>query len=108
MTENQQQYLGRQVAHWELPLKPRPEHFDRRITVATPLEKAGAYLLSAKMAGGNTSYIILWLNDTAIVRKPLPGKNYYYVADAVSGCAGREGRGRVLRLAAEMDSTESY
>ena len=85
VTENQQQYLGRQVAHWELPLKPRPEHFDRRITVATPLEKAGAYLLSAKMAGGNTSYIILWLNDTAIVRKPLPGKNYYYVADAVSG-----------------------
>ncbi len=37
------------------------------------------------MAGGNTSYIIVWVDDTAIVKKPLAGKTYYYVADAVSG-----------------------
>jgi hypothetical protein len=85
VVENQKQYLGPQVAQWSLPLKPRPAHFDQRITVATPLQKAGAYLLTAKMKGGNTAYIIIWLADTAIVRKPLDGKNYYYIADAASG-----------------------
>ncbi|MGA2034965.1 MAG: MG2 domain-containing protein, partial [Thermoguttaceae bacterium] len=85
VTLNQQQYVGRQVAAWKMEIKPRPGHFDKRITVSTPLEKAGAYLLKATMAGGNTNYIILWLNDTSIVKKPLDGKTYYYVADAESG-----------------------
>ena len=39
---NQNQYLGQSVARWDLPLEPRPRHFDRRITVTTPLQKAGA------------------------------------------------------------------
>ncbi len=38
---------------------------------ATPLKKAGAYLLTAKMADGNTSRIIVWIADTAIVKKQL-------------------------------------
>ena len=83
--ENQQQYVGAKVASWDLELKPRPDHFDRRITVATPLQKAGAYLLTAKMADGNTSNIIVWLEDTAIVKKPLDGGMFYYVADATTG-----------------------
>ena len=83
--ENQQQYLGAKVAAWDLELKPRSRHFDRRITVATPLKKAGAYLLTAKMADGNTSQIILWLNDTVIVKKPLDKGMFYFVADAVTG-----------------------
>ena len=37
------------------------------------------------MSGGNTSYIVLWIDDTAIVKKPLSGKTFYYVADAVTG-----------------------
>ena len=80
-----QQYLGRQVAQWQLPLEPRENHFDKRVTVTTPLQKPGAYLLTAKMAGGNTSYIVVWVDDTAIVKKPLAGKTYYFVADAVTG-----------------------
>ena len=68
-----------------MTLNPRENHFDRRVTVTTPLQDAGAYLLTAKMADGNTSYIIMWLADTAIVRKPLPEKMYYFVADAASG-----------------------
>jgi uncharacterized protein YfaS (alpha-2-macroglobulin family) len=82
---NQRQYLGAKVAGWTLPLKPRPDHFDSRITVATPLQKAGAYLLSAKMADGNTSQIILWVEDTAIVKKPLDKGMFYFVADAATG-----------------------
>ncbi len=85
VAKNQRQYLGRQVARWELTLEPRENHFDKRVTVATPLEKPGAYLVSAKMADGNTSFIIVWVNDTAIAKKPLSDKTYYFVADAVSG-----------------------
>ena len=37
--------MGEQVASWEQELDPRENHFDRRITVKTPLRRAGAYLL---------------------------------------------------------------
>ena len=83
--EYQQQYVGPQVAAWELELRPRANHFDHRITVSTPLQKGGAYLLTANVGGGNTSKIIVWLSDTAIVRKPMPEKSFYFVADAISG-----------------------
>ncbi len=83
--EKQQQYVGERVAAWDLALEPRPRNFDRRITVTTPLQKAGAYLVTAKMADGNTSRTLIWIADTVIVKKPLPEKTYYYVADAVTG-----------------------
>jgi uncharacterized protein YfaS (alpha-2-macroglobulin family) len=85
LQENQEQYLGREVARWDLQLEPRPNHFDRRVTVTTPLQKAGAYFVTAKMADGNTSHIVLWLADTVIAKKPLDQKHFYYVADAVTG-----------------------
>jgi uncharacterized protein YfaS (alpha-2-macroglobulin family) len=83
--ENEERYLGQAMAAWELELEPRPDHFDRRITVTTPLQKAGAYLVTGTMEGGNVSKIVLWVADTAIVHKQLDGKNLYFVADAVSG-----------------------
>ncbi|HKI20438.1 MAG TPA: MG2 domain-containing protein, partial [Isosphaeraceae bacterium] len=82
---NQQQYLGRSVARWDLDLVPVPGHFDKRITVATPLQNAGAYLLTARMEGGNTSRIVVWLDDTVIIKKPLVKESYYFVADARTG-----------------------
>jgi len=83
--ENQKQYLGEKVAAWDLALQPRPRHFDRRITVATPLQKAGAYLLIGKMADGNTSRVVIWVADTAIIKKPLDNNLFFFVADAVTG-----------------------
>jgi uncharacterized protein YfaS (alpha-2-macroglobulin family) len=83
--QNQQQYLQGKVASWSEDLKPRPGHVDERITVTTPLQKPGAYLLTARIAGGNVSRIIVWLSDTVIVKKQLDGKAFYFVADAVSG-----------------------
>ena len=83
--QNQVQYLGAKVAGWDLKLKPRPEHVDDRVTVTTPLLKPGAYLLTGQMANGNVSRVIVWLSDTAIVKKQLEGKVYYFVADAVTG-----------------------
>ena len=83
--QNEKKYIGKKVAGWGLDLKPRKSHFDKRITVATPLQKAGAYLLTARMKDGNTSKIIIWLDDTVIVKKPLHQKHYLFVADATTG-----------------------
>ena len=85
VTDNQEKYLGEEAARWNLNLEPLDGHFDRRITVTTPLQEPGAYLVTSKMADGNETSIVLWLNDTAIVKKPLAEKSLYYVADAVSG-----------------------
>jgi len=85
VTQGQKKYLGEEVARWSLDLEPLEGHFDRRMTVTTPLQKPGAYLLTSKMADGNTTSIVIWLNDTAIVKKPLGKKSLYYVADAVTG-----------------------
>ncbi len=90
--ENKKKYLGEVVAKWDLELEPRPNHFDRRISIKTPLQKAGAYFLTAQMEDGNTSRIIVWLEDTAIIKKPLDGKQWYYVADARSGEPVRDAR----------------
>ena len=83
--QGQEKYVGAEAARWSLDLNPLEDHYDRRITVSTPLQKPGAYLLTSQMADGNETNVILWLNDTAIVKKPMSGKSLYYVADAVSG-----------------------
>ncbi len=82
---NGAKYIGAEVARWNLELEPPEKHVDKRITVTTPLQTAGAYWVTAKVADGNTSKIVLWLADTSIVRKPMADKSLYYVADAVSG-----------------------
>ncbi len=83
--ENQTKYLGEKTAEWSLDLEPKAEHVERLLAVTTPLQKAGAYLLVGKVDGGNTSRVIVWLADTAIVRKQLDQQSWYFVADAVTG-----------------------
>ena len=83
--ENQPQYVGAKAAEWNLKLTPRANHVDDRVTVTTPLQKPGAYLVESKMNDGNSSRIILWVADTVIVKKALEGQSFYFVADAVSG-----------------------
>lgn len=85
VNQNQTQYVGDRVAAWDMKLTPPDDHFDDVVTVTTPLQDAGAYLLTAKIPGGNTSRIIVWLTDAAIVRKSLNRKVMYYVADARNG-----------------------
>ena len=83
--QNETKYLAEGTAGWDLDLEPRANHFDKRITVTTPLQKAGAYLVTATMADGNVSKIVLWVADSALVKQTLNGKNLYFAADAVSG-----------------------
>ena len=82
---NEQPYVGPLVASWDLALEPKAGHLDRRIVVDTPLKKAGVYLLSARVADGNLSRIVVGVADTVIVKKPTPGGQYFFVADAISG-----------------------
>ncbi|TWT76837.1 MG2 domain protein [Posidoniimonas polymericola] len=85
LQEGQEKHLGPAAAEWKLDLAPPAGHFDDQVTVTTPLQQAGAYWVTAKLADGNTCHTVLWLADTAIVRKPLDGKQLYFVADAKSG-----------------------
>jgi hypothetical protein len=83
--QKQRQLLGPEVASWTVELAPREKHFDKRVTISLPLTKAGAYWVTARMQDGNTSHVVAWLADTAIVKKPLDGKSFYFVADARDG-----------------------
>ncbi|HEX6984299.1 MAG TPA: MG2 domain-containing protein, partial [Planctomycetaceae bacterium] len=85
VAENETKYLGETVATWSEALDPPADHFDDQVGVETPLSKAGVYLLTAKMEGGNEGRVIVWMTDTAIVRKPLDDANLYFVADATTG-----------------------
>ncbi|MEW6087177.1 MAG: MG2 domain-containing protein [bacterium] len=82
---DEKKYIGEKVTEWELDLKPNEMHFDKRVTIKTPLKDAGAYLLTARMADGNITKIIIWINDTVIVNKRLNNENYFFAADAVTG-----------------------
>ena len=85
VTQNQAQYLGARVANWTVDLQPKPDHHDSLIQIATPLQKAGAYLVTATMSNGNVSRVIVWLADLALVRKPMDNQSLCFVADAVTG-----------------------
>jgi hypothetical protein len=83
--KNEKQYLIREAARWDMNLDPLPKHFDRLVKVDVPIKSPGAYLVTAHMEGGNTTHIILWVADTALVAKRSPNGSYYFLADAVSG-----------------------
>ncbi len=81
----QEKYLGEPAAKWTVKLKPAEDHLDRRITVTTPLQKAGAFFVTARMSQGNTCSTVLWLTDTVIFKKPLEGQTFLFVADSLTG-----------------------
>ncbi len=83
--ENQAKYLGEKVADWVTKLKPQSGHFDEVSSIEVPIKEAGAYLLKARIAGGNQSAIVLWLEDIALIEKPLHNARLYFVADAKDG-----------------------
>ena len=85
VTRDEAQYVGEKVAEWTQPLKPPAGHLDRRETITPPLKNAGAYLVSAHMADGNICKIVVWITDTVIVKQPLDGKTWCFVADSVTG-----------------------
>jgi uncharacterized protein YfaS (alpha-2-macroglobulin family) len=86
-------YLLEQVAQWQQALEPRPNHWDRRITIETPLSTAGLYLIEADgtAQGSQASHkvrCLVWIEDLSIVEKPASqGKSWLSLADARTGQA---------------------
>jgi uncharacterized protein YfaS (alpha-2-macroglobulin family) len=80
------EYIAGKQAEWKLDLQTPANHWERRLSVATPLQKAGLYVVTVKLDGsGFTTRCLVWINDTAIVRKQLDQTVLYHVADAVTG-----------------------
>jgi len=113
---DQRKYLGEEVAKWDVALQPREEHLDRVIEIQTPLDKPGAFWVEAQAKDGNRTGVVVWIADTALVRKPLAGKFHLFVADARTGqpvpgaqleCFGYERKPRAInreRLKTEIQS----
>lgn len=85
VVRNKKKYLGDQQAKWSTKLDSRPGHLDRRISVPTTIASSGLYLLTAKVEGGNTSYLVLNVPKVAIVEKGLEKANWYALTDALTG-----------------------
>lgn len=78
-------YLGEKRAEWTTALSPAQGHGTKKLEIPFPVADAGAYLVTAQTADGNSDAIVVWINDTALVKKPIDGANLWYVADAATG-----------------------
>ncbi len=85
LKDSRSDYLGKAVRTWSETLNPEPDHEDGLHRVSLPSDLVGAYLLKATMAGGNTSYIVLWHDRYILVKKDVANKRFYYAADAANG-----------------------
>ena len=83
--QNAARYINEKVTDWSVDLEPRDHHFDKRITVEVPIKATGAYKITAKVEGGNTSSIVYWLNNTTMVKMATNNGQMFYLADSVSG-----------------------
>ena len=110
--ETARKYLSSDIADWSVDLEPASGHQDTQMRVDFPIEKPGAYLLRGKMENGNSDAIVVWLSDTAILKKQVQGKTLWYVADAKSGAPVPDAEIRffgftVERIAARREGTAS-
>ena len=87
LQSNFKKYLTDESLEWNLKLDPPTDHFDAVTTVTTPLDKAGAWYVTGKMADGNDARMVMWIADIAISRKRIEQGTMYFVADAVDGSA---------------------
>lgn len=85
LEEGGDKYVAETVAQWQVDLRPLPDYYSSRTNIELPFDKAGCYLIEANMEGGNTSRVVLWVADLALVRKSMGDRHLLYVADAVTG-----------------------
>ncbi|MCD8350721.1 MAG: MG2 domain-containing protein [Planctomycetaceae bacterium] len=83
--ENAKRYIAETVAEWDVPLDPLPDHHSSRASLELPFDKAGCYLIEARMRNGNTSRMVLWIQDLALVRKNTGDRQLLFVAEASNG-----------------------
>ncbi len=82
---NGKKYLIGDPVAWEQKLEPRENHWDRRVTVPTPLKEAGAWLVEGSFEGGHQTRALLWLEGLVIVQTKQAEGGHYFIADAATG-----------------------
>lgn len=82
---NEKKYLENKVENWQVALKPNPKHWDTRITIDSSIKKPGAYFITAKIKNGNTAKLVLWIEETAIIKKQIDKGVLYMIADSTTG-----------------------
>ncbi|MBB5037927.1 alpha-2-macroglobulin family protein [Prosthecobacter dejongeii] len=82
---NGKKYLMGDAVTWEQKLEPRENHWDRRVTVPTPLKEAGAWLVEGRFEGGHVTKALLWLEGLVIVQTKQAKGGHYFIADAATG-----------------------
>jgi uncharacterized protein YfaS (alpha-2-macroglobulin family) len=85
LEEGGDKYLIGEPVVWEQKLDPRANHWDRRVSLPTPLNEAGAWLVEGSFEGGHNTRALLWLESLVIVHTKQEGAGHYYIADAVTG-----------------------
>ncbi|MCB1209916.1 MAG: hypothetical protein KDK97_11340, partial [Verrucomicrobiales bacterium] len=86
LKDHSQKYLSPPVDVWEMDLEPLPNHWDKHLTMKTPLREGGAYLVEGKVADGNTTRCVLWIEDLVMMHfATVDGGERQFVADAVTG-----------------------
>ena len=83
--EGQDKYIGKIVAEWSADLQPAAEHWDRHVELASPLENAGAYWVTAKFAGDHVAHMLLWIDGLTLVESSQADGAHYFVCDATTG-----------------------
>lgn len=82
-------YLGEAVAEWSVDVERPADHRDAAQLITTPLQAAGAYLVTAVPEGenqkGEAVSVVVWVADTALVRKPTADGALYQALDARDG-----------------------
>lgn len=85
MAEEGEKYLLPEPVTWEQKLEPRGKHWDKRVTVNTPLKEAGAWLVEGSFDGGHKTRALIWLEGLVLVKTQQSDATLYYLADAVTG-----------------------
>ncbi len=87
-----EKFVGAPAATWEAKLTPREKHRDTHADLEMPLDRAGAWWVTAELANGNTFHTLVWIVDSVMVQHDVDGQIQWWVADAATGApvAGAE------------------
>ncbi len=79
-------YVKDEVANKTYALKPKSRHWDTRADLELPeLKDAGAYLVKAEVAGGDSVYTLVWVDDMMILSRKVAKGQFFVVADSETG-----------------------
>jgi hypothetical protein len=84
--EGQEKYRGRRVAALgRCRSRPAPGISTGASRCPCRLRRTGHSLSPRAWKGGNTSHLVVWRDELALVQKPIGDGDFYFVADAATG-----------------------